>query len=132
MLAVFAEIGRLRIALPLDPGAARVDELVVEPFHYDFLVVGGIRTIQRRVCRRGLLSLAEQITDQKQHRSAKRKPFHRPQFFTDALVSPAESGLARPQMFLEKFDDERRDWWRINMAERMDECRHRRAFHRRI
>src|SRR6266571_7902963 len=77
MLAVLAEIGRLWIAVPFDTGAARIDELILEPFHYDFLVVGGIRTIERRVCRRRLLSLTEQIADHKQYRGPKRKPFHR-------------------------------------------------------
>jgi len=76
MLAVLPEIGRLGIAIPLDPGAAGIDELILEPLHYDFLVVGGIRTVERSVCRRRLLSLAEQVADQKQYRAAKRKPFH--------------------------------------------------------
>src|SRR5256885_14292282 len=35
-------------------------------------------------------------------------------------------------MFLEKLDDQRCDLWRINMPERMNEGRHRRAFGRRI
>src|SRR5205807_9228428 len=76
MLSALAEIGRLGIAIPFNPGAPRIKELVVEPFHYDFLVVGGIWAIERRVCRRRLLPLTEQIADQKQYRSAKRKPFH--------------------------------------------------------
>src|SRR5207237_4646358 len=37
-----------------------------------------------------------------------------------------------PRIFLEKFDDHRRDLRRINMPERMNEGRNRRAFCRRI
>src|SRR5229473_80516 len=111
------DVGSARIAIPLDPSAADVDQLILEPFHHDFLVVGGIRTIERRVCRRRLLALAEKIADQKQYRGAKRKPFHRPLFFIGGLVSPAESDLASPRLFLEKFDDERRYRWRIKLAQ---------------
>jgi len=90
MLSVLAEIGWLRIAIPFNPGASRIKELVVEPFHDDFLVVGGIRAIERRVRRRRLLPLTEQIADQKQYRGAKRKPFHPVQFFIGRteLVEP--------------------------------------------
>src|SRR2546421_3826792 len=91
MLSVLAEIGRLGIAIPFNPGASRIKELVVEPFHDDVLVVGGIRAIERSVRRRRLLlSLAEQIADQKQYRGAKRKPFHPVQFFIGRteLVEP--------------------------------------------
>src|SRR5260370_29812340 len=89
MLAVFAEIDRFWIAIPFKPRALSIEELVVEPFHYDFLVVGGIRTIESRICRRRLLPLPEQVADQKQYRDAKRKPFHRSPFFIDRIVSPA-------------------------------------------
>src|SRR6266446_1105237 len=76
MLAVLAEIDRLWIATPLYPGATGIDQLIPEPFHDDFFVVSRIRTIQSRICRRRWLALSEQIADQKQHRAAKRKPFH--------------------------------------------------------
>src|SRR6202011_3007296 len=89
MLAVLAEVDRLGIAAPFDPRALRIEELVVEPFHYDFLVVGGIRAVESRICRRRLLPLAGQVADQKQYRGAKRKPFHRPPFFIGGIVSPA-------------------------------------------
>src|SRR5438477_9568933 len=99
MLSVLAEIGWLRIAIPFNPGAARIKELVVEPFHYDFLVVGGIRAMERRVCRRRLLPLAKQIADQKQYRGAKRKPFHPAQFFigqTELVEPNSWKKLAKP------------------------------------
>src|SRR6266566_4761441 len=51
MLAVLAEIDRFWVAAPLYPCATGIDELVVEPFHYDFLIVGGIWTIQGLICR---------------------------------------------------------------------------------
>src|SRR5882762_4274604 len=76
MLAVFAEVGRFGITAPFNARALGVDQLVVEPFHYDFLVVGGIRTIESRICRRRWWPLAGQVADQKQYRGAKRKPFH--------------------------------------------------------
>src|SRR5438270_13856510 len=99
MLTVLTEIGRLWITIPFDPGASRIKELVVEPFHYDFLVVGGIRAIERSVRRRRLLSLAEQIADQKQYRCAKRKPFHPAQFFigqTELVEPNSWKKLAKP------------------------------------
>ena len=52
MLSVLADVGRLRIALPLNARAVGIDQLIVEPFHDDFFVIGGIRAIKRGV-RRG-------------------------------------------------------------------------------
>src|SRR6266446_5462657 len=77
MLAVLAKIDRFWVATPLYPCATSIDQLIPEPFHDDFFVVSRIRTIQSRICRRRWLALSEQIADQKQHRAAKRKPFHR-------------------------------------------------------
>jgi hypothetical protein len=81
MLAIFAEVGWLGIAAPLKARALGIEKLVVEPFHDDFLVVGGIRAIEGGICRGRLLPLPRQVADQKQYRGAKRKPFHRPPFF---------------------------------------------------
>ncbi len=90
MLAIFAEIGRLRIALPVDPGAGRVDQLLVKPRRHDVFVVRRICPVEGRICRRTLLGLDGQTADEKQYRGAKRKPFHRGAIFppSDLLVQP--------------------------------------------
>src|SRR5207245_8890775 len=76
MRAVLPEIVRLWVDTLFYPCATGIEELGGEPFHDDFLVVGGIWTIEGRICRRRLLALSKQIAEQKQYRAAKRKPFH--------------------------------------------------------
>ena len=90
MLAIFAEIGRLRIALPFDASAGGVDQLLIKPCRHDIFVIRRLRPVEDRICRRTLLRLAGQTADEKQYRGAKRKPFHRAAIFPprDLRVQP--------------------------------------------
>src|SRR6266542_1498827 len=50
-----SQIRRFWLAVPFNPRALRIDQLCLEPFHYDFLVVRGIRSVAlgiRRLCLR--------------------------------------------------------------------------------
>src|SRR5438034_8357948 len=50
-----SQIRRFWLAVPFNPRAFSIDQLCLEPFHYDFLVVRGIRSVAlciRRLCLR--------------------------------------------------------------------------------
>src|SRR4030095_882352 len=78
-------------ARPSDLRAGRVDQLLVQPIHHDFLVVRRIRSIQRGVRRRRCWRLPGQVVDQKQDARANGKPFHGRVFPPPENFSPAKT-----------------------------------------
>src|SRR5215475_15282117 len=52
--AALAHIGWFRVPAPLNARAIGIDQLLIEPLHNDLLIIGGIRTVTRRVWRRRL------------------------------------------------------------------------------
>src|SRR5438270_3531197 len=45
--AALAHIGWLWIAIPFNPRAVRINQLLVEPLHNDLLIIGGVRPVTR-------------------------------------------------------------------------------------